>query len=120
MYFSREEKIAIQRMITAMVAADGRIDAKEAVLNTVVNAKIGITQEHNEASLNMSLQEAVEIVKRMTLDEKRFVCAYLGTMMSIDSDVDANEMLLWSLLTSTCGFPQMTIAEAATIIANIE
>lgn len=120
MYFTSKEKQAIQRLIAAMAMADGKIEMSELILNSVVNSKIGISTEDVDASNSMDLQQAVTIVKQMTPEEKRLVCAYLGSMLAIDNDIDKKEMLLWTLLTMQCDFPQMTIAEANSIISNLK
>lgn len=119
MYFTSKEKQAIQRLAAQMVVADGQIDPREVILTKLVNDKFGITSEHIDASSNMSLQEAAIIVKNMTQEERKFVCAYLGAMSAIDNDVDERERLLWALLTALCDFPQMSILEAKTIIGNL-
>ena len=119
MYFTSKEKQAIQRLAAQMVVADGQIDPREVILTKLVNDKIGITSEHIDASSNMSLQEAAIIVKLMSPEERKFVCAYLGTISSIDNDVDDKEMMLWALLTALCDFPQMSILEAKKIIGDL-
>ena len=85
MYFTSKEKQAIQRLIAAMAMADGKIEMSELILNSVVNSKIGISTEDVDASNSMDLQQAVTIVKQMTPEEKRLVCAYLGSMLAIDN-----------------------------------
>lgn len=119
MYFTTREKQAIQRMAVAMIAADGKVAIEEVIVNKIFNDKFGITSSDIDASSSMDLQTAISIVKNMTESERRMVCAYLGTILASDKDIDKNEMLLWSLLTSQCDFPEMSIVEAAKIMSNI-
>lgn len=47
-------------------------------------------------------------------------CKIALFVSAIINDIDKKEMLLWTLLTMQCDFPQMTIAEANSIISNLE
>lgn len=119
MYFTSQEKQAIQCLATAMAMADGKVAVEELVVNSFFNNKFGISSGDVDASSRMSLETATSVVKNMSSAEKQLVCAYLGTILASDKNIDNNEMLLWSLLSMQCGFPKMSLAEAASLMASL-
>jgi len=116
MWFTDREKQAIQTVACAMGAADDEADAREVVLITLVNEKLGIPSDIS----TIDLGSAMNVISAMTAEEKRFVCAYMGTLLSIDGDIDPREMLFWGLLTERCHFPEMTIEAARNYMSNFK
>ena len=119
MNFTSEEKTAIQRLATAMILADGKVAMEEIAACKFFNSRMGVTADETMAALPVSLEDAISIVAKMNYSQKRLVCAYLGSILAVDKDIDDREMLLWSLLANQCGFPHMTLIEAATIFSKI-
>lgn len=116
--FSSAEKVAILAMNKAMVLADGVVDKNEVLLTTLIMTKLNVTQSEGSLADDMKMGDAIDIVKKMTSEKKRFVCGLLGTMMDIDNDVDPREQLLWALFTDACGFPTMSVAEAKVLVGD--
>ena len=48
----------------------------------------------------------------MTYEQKKYVAAYLGTLMASDKDINDKELALWRLLSKLCGLPSMNITDA--------
>lgn len=115
MWFTEREKAAINHVAKAMIVMDGEVESREIVTNIIFNTKFGITVEMGD---NMDLDEALNVLAALSSEEKRAVCAYLGTLMAIDEVIDAREMFFWSLLSHRCGFPEMNVVQAATYFNN--
>ncbi len=63
-------------------------------------------------------EEALALIATMNDAQKRYVTAYLGTLMAINGDIDDKEMALWTLVSTICKLPTMTIGEAIDYMAN--
>ena len=116
MTFKRTELIAIMSMANAMIMADGRIDDAETSVISVEMLKFGIPLEDFKEiytrGMNMEPDIAVDIVSKMTYEQKKYVAAYLGTLMASDKDINDKELALWRLLSKLCGLPSMNITDA--------
>lgn len=115
MYFTNREKAAINRLAKAMIFIDGEIAAEEVLLSAMFDAKFGIDAEMGD---NMQLDDALNVVAALSAEEKKLICAYLGTIMAIDDDIDTKEHFFWSLLSDRCNFPEMSIASAKNIFES--
>ena len=118
MYFTDREKCAIHFVLAHMALADGRVDEKETAFGLAVAIKLQISSELIKKTETMDVSEALNIIAAMTTEEKRLVCGLMGAMMIIDEDPSPREQLLWSLISTRCGFPNMNISEAAQIGSN--
>lgn len=100
-----------------MVNADGKVDREELKVLCIGMAEFGVDEEH--LKLLMALADAmtpatmVATLSALNNDQKKFVCGFLATIMICDGDVDDAEVKLWQMTSTICGFPTMTIAEAA-------
>lgn len=116
MKFNKVELTAIMSMVNAMIMADGKIDDTETSVIFMESLKFGIPLEDIKEiyakGIEMDAGYSVEIVSKMTYEQKKYVAAYLGTIMAIDGDINDKEMALWRLLSTLCSLPTMNIAEA--------
>lgn len=67
----------------------------------------------------MNSSTALSIISTMKDEEKRYVTAYLGTMIAADRDINDKEVALWGLISTLCDLPTMTINEAIELISNL-
>lgn len=122
MTFTNEELSAILKLANAMVNADGRIAKEELSMIFHELARFGVDQNKSnllaEIGENMTNADACQIVSRMTPYEKKYVTAYLGTLICIDGDINDTEQKLWSLISLLCGLPEMSIADAIKFMAE--
>ena len=109
-------------MVHLMVIADGKVKDEEISVISSEAAKFGISpQEFGEIftkAKDMESAYAVEIISKMTFEQRKYVAAYLGTVMAIDDDIDDTEIALWRLLSQMCGLPSMTVGEAICYISE--
>lgn len=122
MTFNKVEMMAIMNMVHAMIIADGKIEDDETSVISAEMAKFGIplsdVKEIFIKGRDMDPVVAVEIVSKMNYEQRKYVAAYLGTVMAIDGDIDDKEMALWRLLSKMCGLPTMSVGDAIKYMAE--
>ncbi|MBR2014378.1 MAG: hypothetical protein IJ998_03035 [Alistipes sp.] len=111
-YFSDREKSAIVQVAIQMQNADGNDHINEYALNLAVFKSLNVKDENIDDAKSMSPLTAMEIIKNMTYEEKKFVCSYLATIMCADKEIDDKELTLWKFISTMCDLPTMHIAEA--------
>lgn len=103
-------------MVHAMMIADGKLEEEETSLVSSEMVKFGIPfEDFKEIFIkgrDMDPGIATEIVTKMTHEQKKYVAAYLGTLMAADGDIDDREMSLWRLLSHICKLPSMSVIDA--------
>ena len=116
MTFNKLQFIALIKLGKAMQAADGRLDEQELNVMSAVVISFGVTPSDYAEMLVLSDEidatTALGIIASMTSSQKKYVCAFLATIMVADGDVDPKEHALWNLTTALCDLPVMTIKEA--------
>ena len=122
MKFNKVEMTAIMSMVHAMMVADGKLEDEETSMVTSEMLKFGIPlEDFKEIFLrgrDMDPDISIDIVSKMNYEQKKYVAAYLGTLMAIDNDIDDKEMALWRLLSQLCGLPSMSVIDAVRYIAE--
>jgi uncharacterized tellurite resistance protein B-like protein len=122
MRFSRNEMVAIMKLALDMAAADGKMDEKETKLIALHSASFGLNETNFESifteAISIKSGLAMSVVSNMSSSQKRYVTAYLGSMIAVDGDIDDAEMKLWSLISALCDLPTMSVREALEIMAN--
>lgn len=123
MVFTNQELAAILRLAHAMANADGKVTSEETMVIVNEMSRFGVDQNKGriigEMGVNMSYAECCQVVSNMTAEEKRYVTAFLGTLICVDKDINDSEMKLWSLVSALCDLPTMNIMEAVQIMANL-
>ena len=123
MIFTNQELSAIFRMATVMASADGNISNEETTLMAIELMRFGVSEEKSQIimkeGLNLSPAEACIIISKMTNEEKRYVTAYLGTMICADGKIEDSEMRAWGLISKICNLPTMNLGEAIEILKKL-
>ena len=123
MTFSGQELTAIIKMAKSMVMADGKIKPAEIAVMTRELMRFGILQDQVDlllkASDSIEASQAVALIARMDEERKKYVASYLGVIMASDGDIDDNELALWTLISTLCGLPTMTVMEAINNMENL-
>lgn len=107
-----------------MAAADGTISKSEVDVIFLILNQYGIIKDTVESVLietlanDMEPVKSIEILSRMTNDQKKYVCGYLAAIMLSDGDINDKEVALWTLVSTMAKFPEMTMREAVDFIAN--
>ena len=120
--FSKREMAAIIKLAKTMAAADGKLDKAEMSMISHEALRFGIMPDDFKALLsqgdNLKPEESLAIIAVMNDAQKRYVTAYLGTMMTVDGEVDDTEMKLWRFVSAICKLPTMTVNEAISYMNN--
>lgn len=112
MEFTRIQKAAIAVLLGEMGAADGKMDEREALMMHAIGSSLDADASIASLASSMTPSDACGVVSQMSADEKKFVCAALGAMMSVDNEINESEKILWCVISATCGLPGMSIREA--------
>ncbi|MBQ9820726.1 MAG: TerB family tellurite resistance protein [Muribaculaceae bacterium] len=122
LHFYKDELTAIFRIALSMVMADGKVTDLEMSGIKSELSRFGIRGNQIEKLLAdakaMPASDAITILSMLTNEEKRYVTAFLGSLMAIDG-VDPAEMKLWILTSELCGLPTMSVNEAQTIMSEL-
>lgn len=123
MIFTNQELSAILRIATVIAGADGNISNEETALMALELLRFGVSEEKSqiitrEAS-TLSPAEACIIISKMTSEEKRYVTAYLGTMICADGKIEDSEVRTWALISKICNLPTMSLKEAIEILRKL-
>ncbi len=123
MIFTNQEMAAILKMAQVIANADGKVAREEMSLMALELARFGVSTEKGKLILsishNLEASEAVAIISRMNPEEKKYVTAYLGTMICVDGNIDNKELLLWAGISEICNLPQMSIKDAIEHMKNL-
>ena len=121
--FSREELAAVLKMANAMIAVDGKIEDVETSLlgREMIRLRVNENEFNNayRRSEEMKYSEALRTISLFDWPRKKYLGAFLGTIMAIDGEIDANETKLWNYTAELCELPLLSIEEA-TEIMNIK
>ena len=112
---------AVTKLAMVMAGADGKVEQSELTYMALEMARFGIKDADpviNGANA-MDPTIAMAIIGKFDYERKKYVAAYLGTMMAADGDIDDKELAVWRLTSTLCGLPSMTIQEAINHIKNI-
>lgn len=123
MRFNGLEISAITKLAKAMVLADGKVQNIEIAVMTKELARFGVQESQLQTLLAagdaMDMTQAMSVVSTLDYEHKKYVSAYLGTIMAADFDIDDTEMALWRLISTLCELPTMNVQEAVSIMAEL-
>ena len=122
--FTHREMAAIIALAKAMALADGSLDKREVSMMSKEALRFGIAPDDFmkllQKSDDMKPEETFAVVAVMNDAQKRYVAAYLGTMMAVDGNIDDAEMTLWNFVSLICKLPTMNIVDAIAYMQSSE
>lgn len=122
--FDKEGLMAIAKLANAMIAADGKVAENEMYTWTVEMERLGVPREEFakifEASEEMPFSEALRVVTSLNAEQKRYIGAFLGSLMAVDGEIDNDELKLWQLVSTFCDLPTMSVREALTFMSSLD
>ena len=123
MDFNRDELMAIAKIANAMIAADGKVEENEMSSWTLEMERFGIAEAEfrtlYEQSEELDFVNALSVISSFDEERKRYVGAFIGTLMAIDGDIDDAELKLWQLVSTFCDLPTMSLGEALAYMAEL-
>ena len=66
----------------------------------------------------MSVDEVIEVLRTMSLVQKRHFCAFIAMVILADEKIHSKELEFWGLLTNEAELPIMSFGEARAIFNN--
>ena len=124
MWFTDRELSAIFRMAVVVADADGNISNEETVLMAREFVRFGVSEDKVQSimveALQLSPADACVTISKMTSEEKRYVTAYLGTIICVDGRIQDSEMRAWALTSKICGLPTMSLGDAIEKMKNLK
>ena len=124
MWFTDRELSAIFRMAVVVADADGNISNEETVLMAREFVRFGVSEDKVQSimveALQLSPADACVTISKMTSEEKRYVTAYLGTIICVDGRIQDSEMRAWALTSKICDLPTMSLGDAIEIMKNLK
>ena len=121
--FNRFEYAAIVKLAGVMASADGKVHDNEKLMMLAEGLRFNLTgekfKEVIELSKGLTPSDSLSFISKMDDVHKRYVAAYLGTMIAIDNDIDDKEIQFWTLVSTLAGLPTMNIAEAQQYMSNL-
>ncbi len=116
MEFSANQLAAIAKLGIAMSAADGKFAEEEKKMLTLELIRFGVSRVEAigimTVAQNMDIQAAYDEVRKMNLNQKKYVTGYLAAIMACDGEIADVERALWSLISSLCDLPIMNMGDA--------
>ncbi len=123
MNFQGVELAAITKLAKMMVDADGVVDKRELSVIALELTRFGVTREEAEdivrAADSFEVSDIVPTIKAMDAASKRYVGAYLATIMASDGEVVEAEVKMWNIVSLLCGIPDMSITEAIEVLHEL-
>lgn len=119
MNLSIKQLTAMVKMAFDIAKADGEATESEyQIISTELQA-FGVTSDELKTMLEevdtMKFFDACRILDDMDDEQKREVCACLGTIICADGKAVEEEVKLWQNIGNWCGFPSMSLEEAIKI-----
>lgn len=119
MHFTGKELTAIAHLVMGLANADNDVADEEA--HIMVDQLLNFCNQSEllvilNMAQSMSSDEACSIISRMSTDEKRYVTAFLGSIICADGIIRESERRAWALITRFGNLPQMSLREAVEIM----
>lgn len=106
-----------------MASADGKVHENERLMLLGEGLRFNLSgekfKEVIELSKDLTPSDSLSFISKMDDVHKRYVAAYLGTMIAIDGDINSKEIQFWTLVSTLAGLPTMNIAEAQQYMADL-
>lgn len=117
MQFNQLQLAAMAKVGKSMALADGKLEKEELMVMAAGFAEFGIHGDDFKLILSladsMNPEQMLSTLSNLNIEQKKFVCGFLSTIMIADGEIDESEEKLWQLTSMFANFPTMTIKEAS-------
>lgn len=121
--FSRNELAAIIALADTMIKADGKIDPREQMTFALEMTRLGVKEDNWERLLSDSQKidpaVIVSTIRSLGNDGKKYVAAFLITLMAVDGNIADAEQKLWNIVSILCNLPVMNVQEALAVMNKL-
>ena len=121
--FKSEELFAIYKVASMMANADGVVypDEERCISDEMEHLGAATPEERKNVEnngLSMKPLAAMNIISGFNDEQKKYINAFLGNIISIDGDIADAELALWRLVGELCDLPKMSVRQAINLFAN--
>ena len=121
--FKSEELFAIYKAANMMANADGVIypDEERCISDEMEHLGVVTPEEKKtveDNGLAMKPLAAMNIISAFNDEQKKYINAFLGNIISIDGDIADAELALWRFMGELCDLPKMSVRQAINLFAN--
>ena len=120
--FSRKELTAIITLADMMIKADGKIDPREQITFSLEMTRLGVKQDNWAGLLadsqTMEPEVVLSTIGNLGNDGKKYVAAFLITLMAVDGNIDDSEKKLWNIISILCKLPTMSVKESLAVLGK--
>lgn len=124
MKFSHQQLAAVTKMAMAMATADGITRTEEMNFIAYELSRFGVKPGQVDALIDSTVEqpfdEAIAMIRTLDDEQKLYVSAFLGGVMSCDGEVDLIELRLWQYTCALCSLPKITLEEAIDYIKDLD
>ena len=120
--FKSEELFAIYKVANMMANADGVVypDEERCISDEMAHLGASTLEDKKNVEDNglaMKPLVAMNIIAGFNDDQKKYINAFLGNIISIDGDIADAELALWRLVGELCDLPKMSVRQAINLFA---
>lgn len=121
--FKSDELFAIYKVASMMANADGVVypDEERCISDEMEHLGAATPEERKSIEDNgmaMKPLAALNIISAFNDEQKKYINAFLGNIISIDGDIADAELALWRLVGELCDLPKMSVRQAINLFAN--
>ena len=96
-------KSAIIKILTEILSADDIVRESELQYRNDVAESFMLEQGYETEVERCDIQQALEVVKTLSAEQKSAIAQMMGTMIVIDKDINYNEVKLYNDYCAVCG-----------------
>ncbi|TCO94915.1 hypothetical protein EV202_10412 [Bacteroides heparinolyticus] len=96
--FNYQQKVAMMRILLDIIHADGRIDAREVFYFNQLKEIFEISEDSYKDIEEKNSLMALAQIKLFDKEQKEHFADLMAKMISIDEDIDANEVLIYDVV----------------------
>ena len=101
--YTYQQKIAILRVLTDIINADGRIDERETFLFEKLKKDFNLSEEDHKVALEKNSLLALVQIKNLNEEQKNNLATMMSQMIIVDEDINVNEVDIYNIVKDVCG-----------------
>lgn len=104
--YTYQQKIAILRVLTDIINADGRIDERETFLFEELKKDFNLSEEDHKVALEKNSLLALVQIKNLNEEQKNNLATMMSQMIIVDEDINVNEVDIYNIVKDVCGIKE--------------
>jgi uncharacterized tellurite resistance protein B-like protein len=104
--YTYQQKIAILRVLTDIINADGRIDERETFLFEKLKKDFNLSEEDHKVALEKNSLLALVQIKNLNEEQKNNLATMMSQMIIVDEDINVNEVDIYNIVKDVCGIKE--------------